>query len=468
MKNILGKVKNVHMVGIKGTGMSALAVNLKHMGIRVIGSDYAESFFTDELLKKQELKALSPFSADNIPKDTDLVVVSTAYGNKNPELREAKRRGLRTITYPEALGLITQGLPSVAICGSHGKTTTSAALGYILSKTKYNPIINVGSIVPQLLSYKARDPKLFVFEADEYQDKFRFFYPKIVILTNIDYDHPDYFRNPAHYKTVFRKFIGRIPTHGLLIYCADNKNCRDVTRFAKCKKISYGFSKNANHRIEKIKFFRDNMVFNLRTIQAFKEPGESMSEGSASKNRFKAKLFGKHNALNLAAAALCAAALGVSTAKIKKSIADFAGAKRRLEVTGRLRINGQECIIVDDFGHHPTEIKATISALKAAYPSKILWTIFQPHTFSRTEALLEDFARCFDESDKTIILDIYASKRETSGSIHSRDLVKKIGRNAYYRPNIHKAALFLKKQVKTPSVILTLGASEVWRLAKIL
>lgn len=445
--------------------MSALAVNLQSMGVRVSGSDYAESFFTDELLKKQGLKVLSPFSPDNIPDGTDLIIVSTAYNNRNPELQEAKRRGLPVMTYPEALGLLTKLLPSVAICGSHGKTTTSAALGYILSKTKYNPIVNVGSIVLQLLGYKARSPKLFVFEADEYQNKFRHFSPKIVILTNIDYDHPDYFRNPAHYKSVFRKFVSRIPHNGLLIYYADDKNCRGVARSAKCKKISYGFSKFANSRLEISKIKADGTEFNLRTSQVLR--GLAMSKNLVFRS-FQSKLLGQHNALNLAAAALCAAALGVPAAQIKRSIASFTGTKRRLEIARRLRINGRDCIVVDDFGHHPTEIKATIATLKAAYPDKTLWTVFQPHTFSRTEALFSDFARCFDESDQTIILDIYASKREVSGSIHSRDLVKKIGRNAAYQSDIKKAAAFLKKQIKTPSIILTLGASEVWQLVNLL
>lgn len=449
------------MIGIKGTGMSALAVNLKSMGIKVSGSDFAEPFFTDALLAKHKIKVLTPFAPANISDDTDLVVVSTAYNNKNPEFQEAERRGLKTLTYPQMLGLISKKLPSVAVCGSHGKTTTSGILACILSKTHYQPIVNVGSIVPQLLTYRARRPKLFVFEADEYQNKFEYFFPKIVILTNIDYDHPDYFKNPAHYKSVFREFVAKVPRSGLLIYCADDKNCRDIVRPAKCKKISYGLSKYADCQIKIADIALTGMSFSANLgVELLK------LRSSTPKRQFRSKLIGRHNALNLTAAALCAAYLGVPDRQIQKSIANFIGAKRRMEIMKKVKINGNECIVIDDFGHHPTEIKATISAIKSAYPKHILWTVFQPHTFSRTEALFDDFAKCFDESDKTIILDIYASKRETSGKIHSRDLVKAIKlKNVLYKPDIKSAAKFLKQKIKNPSIILTLGASEVWRLA---
>ena len=451
MKNVFNKIKQVYMIGIKGTGMSALAVNLKSMGIKVSGSDYAESFFTDSLLAKHRIKVKSPYSSDNIPTDADLVIASTAYNNKNPELQEAERRGLKIVSYPQMLGLITKRLPSVAVCGSHGKTTTSGILAYILSKTTYRPIVNVGSIVPQLINYHASDPKLFVFEADEYQNKFQYFYPKIVILTNIDYDHPDYFKNPAHYKSVFREFIKRIPRFGLLIYCADDKNCRDVARYAKCKKISYGFSKYSDQKIDVDSVLPHQMQFAVGDL-----------------GKFNAKLLGNHNAMNLAAALLCSGFLKVPAAITKKAIAVFTGTKRRLEITSKLKINGHDCIVIDDFGHHPTEIKATIATIKAAYPDKTLWAVFQPHSFSRTEALFDDFTKAFDRADNTIVLDIYASKREVSGKVSSRDLVKKMKGQTYYQPDIKKAAVFLKKKINSDSIILTIGASEIWRLAELL
>ncbi len=440
------------MIGIKGTGMSALAVNFKHMGINVTGSDYNESFFTDKLLKYQGIKVLSPFSSNNIPANTDLVVFSTAYNNKNIEVKEAETRNLPILTYPQALGLLTKQLPSVAICGSHGKTTTSGALGFMLSKTTFRPIVNVGSIVPQLLKYRTHKPKLLVFEADEYQNKFEYFYPQTVILTNIDYDHPDYFKTSVRYKMVFKKFINRIPRNGVLIYCADDKNINEISKLVKCNKISYGFSNKADFKIVVSKILPDNMEFEVKGI-----------------GQFSSRLIGNHNALNLAAATVCADNFGINKKVIKNAVANFIGTKRRLEVVKNTRINGKTCIIIDDYGHHPTEIKSTIATIKTAYPDKILWTIFQPHTFSRTEALFDDFTKCFSQSDKTVILDIYASKRENRGKVNSKDLVKTIGsKNVFYKSGIAETAQFLKTEIKKSGIILTIGASNVWELSKLL
>lgn len=451
----LKKIKSVHMIGIKGTGMSSLAVNLKRLGVNVIGSDYPEKFFTDELLEIQKIKVLSPFSPKNLSTKTDLVIVSTAYNNKNEEVQEAERRGLKILSYAQMLGLLSGQLKSVAVCGSHGKTTTSGALSYILSKSKYHPIVNVGSIVPQLLGYKPNQPKLFVFEADEYQNKFEHFHPQIVLLTNIDFDHPDYFRDPTHYKRVFRNFVQKIPRDGLLVYCADDKNNREVAKYAKCPKLSYGFSKYADYKVAVQKILPSKMEFSL------------LSNKKAW--QLTSKLIGKHNALNLSASALCSWHLGVPNKQLRSGVANFAGTRRRLETMKQLKINGWGCTVIDDFGHHPTEIKNTIQTLKTAYPDKILWTVFQPHTFSRTEALLEDFSRAFDQSDKTIILDIYASKRETVGKIHSKDLVRKTGsKNVLYKPDIEEAAKFIKEKINSPSIILTLGASEVWQMVNLL
>ena len=176
----LNKTKRIHMIGIKGTGMAPLAVNLKNMGIKISGSDFSEIFFTDELLKKHGLKVMSPFSPGNIPADTELVVSSTAYNSKNLEIQEAEKRGIRILSYPEVIGLLSKSLKSVAVCGSHGKTTTSALLSYILSRSDKGVLHNVGSIVPQLLGYKAKKTDIFVFEADEYQNKFKYFNPDIV------------------------------------------------------------------------------------------------------------------------------------------------------------------------------------------------------------------------------------------------------------------------------------------------
>ncbi|PJE51560.1 MAG: hypothetical protein COV29_00165 [Candidatus Yanofskybacteria bacterium CG10_big_fil_rev_8_21_14_0_10_36_16] len=482
----LSKIRNIYMIGIKGTGMAPLAVNLKNMGKIITGSDSSQVFFTDELLKKQKINILSPFKAGNIPSDVDLVITSTAYDSKNPEIKEAETRGLSVLGYPEVIGLLSNSMKSVAVCGSHGKTTTTAVLSYILSRSNIGVLPNVGSIVPQLINYKPDFPSglinlekseakssidtrrtdgtssvnakiltkefvkpegigskdlalaghnlsqvnmpWFVFEADEYQNKLRHYSADIVILTNIDYDHPDFFKTLNEYKKVFVDFVKRIPKDGLLIYCSDDKEASKISIYAKCPKIAY----------------------NLELLDL---------------SKWEIKLAGQHNILNTMAAILAAKHLGVDEDTIKKAVANFQGVKRRLEFIKNTRINGQDCVLIDDYGHHPTEIKASIKAIKEKYPNKVLWTVFQPHTFSRTSALFDDFAKSFKESDKTVVLDIYTSAREKSGSIHSRDLVKQMNSsNVFYKKDIQQTAKFLKQKINSPSVIMTIGASNVWEL----
>ncbi|MDP3954342.1 MAG: cyanophycin synthetase [bacterium] len=427
----LNDIKKIYMVGIKGTGMASLGVNLKNMGIKVSGSDSPEVFFTDQLLRRHGIKVFSPFNKDNIPADVDLVVASTAYNNKNSEFKEVEMRGIPLMTYPEVIGLLSREMKSVAVCGSHGKTTTSALLAYILSKSKMGVLPNVGSIVPQLVNYKMKGrPGVFMYEADEYQNKLKLYSADVVILTNVDYDHPDFFKTEKEYKKVFRDFIKRIPVGGLLIYCAGDKEAVRIAKYAKCRKIGYDTKES---------------------------------------QEYPAQLIGAHNRLNLSAAIVCAREFGVLHGIIKKAVVDFRGVKRRLEIIKKTRLNGNECLLIDDYGHHPAEIKATISAIKEAYPKKMLWTVFQPHTFSRTEALFDDFTKCFSGSDKTVILDIYASARENRGTIHSRDLVNKINSSGVaYQPGIKEVARFLKQKIKTPSIIMTIGASNVWRLHELL
>ncbi|MEX2052680.1 MAG: UDP-N-acetylmuramate--L-alanine ligase, partial [Candidatus Paceibacterota bacterium] len=386
----------------------------------------------------------------------DAIVVSTAYNSKNKEVQEAERRGLDVLSYPEVIGLLTEKMRSIAVCGSHGKTTTSGILGYIFSKTRIKPIINVGSIVPQLINYRAdKKTKLFIFESDEYQNKFVHYSPHTVILTNIDYDHPDYFRDPRHYKSIFRDFVKRIPRNGLLIYCADDKDNRDVAKDAICKKMTYGFSKFADHKITIGEMSSGKMTFSINT------PRVKQIE-------FSTRLIGRHNALNATATILCAKAFKIPAEQIAKTLKNFNGTKRRLEVIKTSMINGHKCLQLDDFGHHPTEIKSTLQAIKSAYPSTPLWTVFQAHTFSRTQALFDEFTKAFGKSDLTIVMDIYGSKREGTGKIHSRDLVKKMGKNVVYKPGVKEAAEFIKKNVSQDCIILTIGASNIWELHKLI
>lgn len=447
---ILPGVKRIHCVGIKGTGVSSLAVNLKNLGFEVTGSDGPDPFFTDELLIKNDISVYTSFDSSHITPDLDLVVTSTAYNDTNPELSESERQNIRIMTYPEVIGLLSKTFDSIAIAGSHGKTTTSGLLSFIVSQSHLNPLVNVGSIVPQLIDYKPQDPQLFIFEADEYQNKFQYYFPKILIVTNLDYDHPDFFPTKESYLETFKNFIIQLPSEGLLVYCADDKLLDQLAKQAKCKTISYG-KEGGSYRISDINLNNGLMSFKINN-----EPIQS-------------RLIGQHNALNITAALIVAKELGIDKDGITDAIKGFDGTKRRMEITLKTKINGHDVVVIDDFAHHPTEIGATLSTIREAYPNKTIWTVFQPHTFSRTQALFDEFVSAFDNSDHTILLDIYGSKREQAGTLTSQDIVEAIHKNSpdqsvEHCHDIVEAAEKIKNAIASDSVIITMGATEIWRL----
>ncbi len=447
---ILAGVKRIHCIGIKGTGLSSLAVNLKNLGFEVSGSDSPESFFTDELLEKNDINVYTSFDSSHITNDIDLIITSTAYGDSNPEIAEAKKRSLKIMTYPEVIGLLSKSVDSIAIAGSHGKTTTSGLLSFIVSQSELNPLVNVGSIVPQLLDYKPRDPNLFIFEADEYQNKFQYYFPKILIITNLDYDHPDFFLSKESYIKTFSDFIGKLPADGILVYCTDDNELAKIAKQALCKTIGYGL-KNSDYGVSNINLHEGLMTFNITNTP------------------IKSQLLGQHNALNITAAWIVAQELGIKEEEIRKSIANFIGTKRRMEKTLETKINDHQVIVIDDFAHHPTEIRATLSTIRQAYPNKTIWTVFQPHTFSRTQALFDEFVTAFKDSDHTILLDIYGSKREQAGTLTTENIVEAMHRNdpeqsVEHCHDIAAAAEKIKNAIASDSVLITMGATEIWRL----
>lgn len=427
--------------------MSSLAVLLKNQGYKITGSDTAEKFFTEEQLKKNKISYFEKFNLKNIRKiKPDIVIFSTAYNGGHPEIKEAKKLSIKTISYPEAVGHISKNMRSIAVCGSHGKTTTISMLADIIGERAVSLIGTVAKIPKR----KNKKPELFIFEADEYQNKLKYFHPQSVILTNIDFDHPDFFKNKTQYVEIFRKFINRIlDRDGFIIYNHDDKDSERLLNHTNA--VSFGFNKKTGYHIRNV--------------------NRELNQFSIYKNRknildISLKVYGRHNILNATAASLMALKLGMNKEEIKKRLKDFKGAKRRMEV-----IPSKKYIIIDDYGHHPTEIKATLAALRNKYPKKKIVTIFHPHTFTRTKSLFKDFGKSFGYSDLTIVLDIYPSAREKTGGVHSRDLAKEISKNkseAIYTPNIPETAKFVKENVKKGSVILTIGAGDVWKLCKII
>ncbi len=453
----LGLKRNpkIYVIGIKGSGTAALACLLNEFGAEVLGSDTKEKFFTDKLLEKQGIQFFEKFNSQNLPKDVDLVLYSTAYNEKNNiEIEEAKKREVLLMSYPEILGKIFNQNWGLAVCGTHGKTTVSAMLAHVLKISQKDPSAIVGSQVKNWESnFLAGKGELMVIEADEYQNKFKYYDPKAVVLTSLDWDHPDFFSDFESYKQAFSEFISKIPKTGFLTVWGDSTETLKISSEISCEIIKYGLAEDNDLKIIDKGTQKTKQAFEA----IFKE--ESLGE-------FKINLFGKHNILNAGAVIATGLKLGIEIEKIKEGLRDFQGTSRRMEFIGER--NGS--IIFDDYGHHPEEIKATLRAFRNKYTNKKITAVFHPHSFSRTQALLEDFAQSFDDADSVLVLDIYGSARENKGEVSSKDLVDLINKydkqKAFYVPTIKKTLDFLKEEVGENDLIITIGAGNVFEVAK--
>jgi UDP-N-acetylmuramate--alanine ligase len=447
------KIKKVYVIGIKGSGIIALVEMLYKMGTEISGSDTEEKFFTDAILKKLKIKYFEKFSPQNIPAEVDLIVHSTAYNpENNVEMKEVQKRGLLMRSYPELLAEFFNQRFGLAVCGTHGKTTTSALLAETLKNCGTDPGAVIGGKVKNWDSNAlAGQGEFFVIEADEFQNKLAFYEPKAVLLTSLDWDHPDTFKDFAAYKKAFTDFVAKIPKVGFLVVWGDSIDTLAVAKSSGGDVIKYGFGGDndvivSNYALQKIE---------NETFQEFAITYKEKNLG-----KFKIKLIGKHNVLNAAAVVAVCQKLNLDLEKVREALWNFNGTVRRLEGYGEK--NG--ALLFDDYGHHPEEIKATLGALKEVYPEKNLIVVFHPHSYSRTEALLQDFAQSFDAADELLVLDIYGSAREYSGEVNSKNLVDLINKynrgKAEYVPTIREAADFLKAKIGPNDIVLCIGAGN--------
>ncbi|MBI5127703.1 UDP-N-acetylmuramate--L-alanine ligase [Candidatus Roizmanbacteria bacterium] len=449
---MLKQAKNIFFVGIKGVAMANLAVILKKMGKRVDGADIDEKFITDRLLKINKIAWKTGFTVKNLSKDTDLVVYSAAHGGlNNPLTIEAAKRKIKIISQADLLGeLMVDFETKIAVAGCHGKTTTSSLLSYALNRLKANPSYIVG--VPFFTDYQGADykeKKYFVVEADEYgvnppSDKTPKFFkldPDWIIATNIDFDHPDVYKNIKETKAAFLKFFGSKK----LILCLDNKEIiQSLKRFNKDQYVTYGFSDKADHQITDWNTNEEGSVFSIKGI------GE-----------FIISLFGKHNISNATAVIVQLLKLGFEVEKIKEAVVGFGGAERRSELVYKKEGN----YLMDDYAHHPVEIEATINSARERFKGKRLIVVFQPHTFSRTNFLLSEFRESLSLADIGFVLPIFASARENEKqfNVSSKDIVKgKI--NLFYEASKIQLIKKLEKLINKGDVIFTMGAGDVYKL----
>jgi len=461
--NIVEKVTNIHLVGIKGVGMTALAQVLKSMGKNITGSDKPEVFFTDAILRKLGILVHEEFSADHIHANTELIIASSAYGDDNPEIAEAKRRETPILNYPQVLGILSEKRKSIGVAGTHGKTTTTALLGLAMTDLSLDPMIIVGSQVPQFGDTNARIGKgdYFVAETCEYRRHFLNFHPQAIIITNIEEDHLDYFKDIDDILLAFKEYVDRLPAGGTVVCCVDDNGVRkmlDIVARTDIHIVTYGESKEANIRMSKHTVNNEEQAFEITIGEKFYD--------------FQMLIPGKHNCLNATAVIALTWSLFHKTMannqlihSLQKTVREFASTTRRLQKVG----NFNDMIIFDDYGHHPTEIRATLKALKDFYPDRYLVVDFMPHTYTRTKSLFDEFSRSFEDADMVIINEIYASAREQpipgiSGE-KLAESIKSHKSNVHYLPKQEVGSNIRKKDL-SKSIFLTIGAGDNWKIGQ--
>lgn len=446
----------VYLVGIKGVGMTALAQVLQAKGIQVMGSDSAEVFMTDVVLAGSHITVKSPFDIANIPPKIEYAVVSGAYyieGKEptNPEVIELLSRNIPIFTYSQALGNIARQFDyTIAVAGSHGKTTTSALLTFALQELKQNPFGIIGSVVPQF-GGNARigdeNSTYLVVEADEYQNHFLDLDINALIILNIDYDHPDFFASPDIYYQAFINVINQLsPDQTLIINGDDTIIAEHILPFINYPSdtiIRFGLKEDNDIRLDT----ENRVIINGNTY-----------------SQLTLSIAGEHNRLN---ALSCLALLYTRGFDINESIqalTGFHGTQRRLEYKG---ITEKAVIIIDDYAHHPTEIKAGLQALREKYPHSSIHCVFQPHTFSRTQVLLQEFGKALSEADYIYLLPIYASAREQAGIVKSSDIFPFIQNKNITLYEDKSELISDLEQIQGPdSIIVTMGAGDVWKITQ--
>ncbi|MEK9167753.1 MAG: Mur ligase domain-containing protein [Patescibacteria group bacterium] len=421
MENHFRNIKKIHFIGIGGIGVSALARMMLLEKKKVSSSDITPSLVT-ERMERLGAKVHIGHKEKNLPKEVDIVVYSPAVQGSNPELMAARARGVPTYSYPEALGLISKGKYTIAVSGTHGKTTTTAMIAEILIDAKKSPTVVIGSFLKKEKdNFVAGKSDVFVVEACEYRRSFLNLSPKILVITNIDADHLDYYGNLAGVQKGFAEMVAKVPKNGFIVCDPGNTKVKPAIEKTKARIIDYT---------------KEKLVVTL-------------------------PVSGEHNRENARAALAVARLASVDTKKAGESLAHFHGTWRRMEYKGKTR---RGVIVYDDYGHHPTEVRRTLQGFRERHKKDRIIVVFQPHLYSRTKLLLKDFAKGFGAVDEAVIADIYAAREVDDGTIHARDLAAKIGKNARYIGGSGAISAYLEKHLKKGNILITMGAGDVHKV----
>jgi UDP-N-acetylmuramate--alanine ligase len=442
--------KRVHFIGIGGAGMSGLArISLSH-GIKVSGSDAKDSNVVVALTALGAVVTVG-HQAENVD-EADLVVFSTAISESNPERLRAIELGIPLIARATALALLMSESKSIAVAGTHGKTTTSSMLTVALQATGADPSFAIGGTITASGSNAHRGTgEFFVAEADESDGSFIAYHPYGAIITNIEFDHVDYFADENAVFEVFSEFITTISSDGFLVYCNDDKGSRKLgSGVTSTRTFTYGTSPDSDLVIDQI------------TLLPLGSSGRAIWHGKVI-GKLELNVPGHHNLMNAAAALAAGIVLEQAPGEMIDGLATFKGAGRRFEVKGT--INGIR--VIDDYGHHPTEIEVTLTAARRFAGDGRVIVVFQPHRYSRTKAFIENFATALDLADEVVVLEIYAASEKPIAGISSEAIVQKMTRGKFI-PNFMDAVESVVNSAKPGDVIITLGAGDVSSLAPII
>ncbi|MEW6679836.1 MAG: UDP-N-acetylmuramate--L-alanine ligase [bacterium] len=431
-------MKHLHFIGIGGIGMSGLAEISLNLSFSVSGSDLAESKITNRL-KSLGAKVYKGHSPENIGK-SDTIVVSSAILKDNPEMLEAKNRGLNILKRAEFLGLLMEKKYSIAISGAHGKTSTTGLISAILDKAGLSPTVINGGIAKAFGSNaKLGVSKYFVCEADESDGSFLHLSPKIAVVTNIDREHMEHFKNIERMKREYLEFIEKAD---FCVLCEDDRLIRKIMPEIRKKYSTYGI-RQGMIRAKNIKVLSNHTEFNL-------------IDGNEDIGKWSVRLLGRHNVLNSLSAFCVGKYLSIPIETIKRALETFSGVERRLDIK-----RDDEIMVLEDYGHHPTEIRETLKAVKLGWKRRLV-VIFQPHRYTRTKDLLNRFTGCFKLADILILTDIYPASEKPIPNITGKLLYSKINHpDSYYVPDWTKIPKLLKTKVKKGDVILVLGAGNI-------
>lgn len=445
------KPVHVHFIGIGGISMSGLAEILLSRKFPVSGSDSHESALTDQLAA-QGAVVHYPQMAENIKDDIDVVVYTAAIHPDNPEFRVAQEKNLPMLTRAQLLGEIMRNYKeAINVSGTHGKTTTTSMITEILLEAHKDPTVSVGGMLKDIGgNIRVGGQETFVVEACEYTNSFLSFFPTIEVILNVEADHLDFFKDIDDIRHSFKLFAEKLPEDGLLVINKDIKHSEYFTQALKCRVVTFGHEKDADY------------TANFISYDKFAHPSYTLFYKGEELAQVELGVTGEHNIYNSLAAVAVARSLDIPMETILRGLKRFTGTDRRFQKKGS--VNG--FTIIDDYAHHPQEIAATIEAAKK-YPHRKLWIVFQPHTYSRTAALLDDFAGALSQADEIVLADIYAAREKNTIGISSDDLRKHMleqNTNVYYIPKFEDIEDFLLQHVEEGDVLITMGAGDIYKV----